>query len=33
VLPGENWIFPDHRALADVIEAEQTSARVFSKAA
>jgi hypothetical protein len=33
VLPGENWIFPDHRTLADVIEAEQTSARVFSKAA
>src|ERR1700745_4003975 len=20
VLPGENWIFPDHRTLADVIE-------------
>jgi hypothetical protein len=33
VLPGENWIFPDHRTLADVIEAEQTSARVLSKAA
>ena len=32
VLPGENWTFPDHRTLADVIEAEQTSARVFSKA-
>jgi hypothetical protein len=32
VLPGENWIFPDHRTLADVIEAEQTSARVLSKA-
>jgi hypothetical protein len=32
VLPGENWIFPDHRTLADVIKAEQTSARVFSKA-
>src|SRR5271168_3675694 len=27
VLPGENWIFPEHRTLADVIEAEQTSAR------
>src|SRR5271155_5668990 len=25
VLPRENWIFPDHRTLADVIEAEQTS--------
>jgi hypothetical protein len=33
VLPGENWIFPDHRTLADVIGAEQTSARVLSKAA
>jgi hypothetical protein len=33
VLPGENWIFPDHRTLADVIEAKQTSARVLSKAA
>ena len=32
VLPGENWIFPDHRTLADVIEAEQTSARVLAKA-
>ena len=32
VLPGENWVFPDHRTLADVIEAEQTSARVLSKA-
>jgi hypothetical protein len=32
VLPGENWIFPDDRTLADVIEAEQTSARVLSKA-
>src|SRR3954447_8053784 len=33
VLPGENWIFPDHRTLADVIETEQTSARVLSKPA
>jgi hypothetical protein len=33
VLPGENWIFSDHRTLAEVIEAEQTSARVPSKAA
>jgi hypothetical protein len=32
VLPGENWIFPDHRTLADVIEAEQTSATVLSNA-
>jgi hypothetical protein len=32
VLPGENWTFPDHRTLADVIEAEQTSARVLRKA-
>jgi hypothetical protein len=32
VLPGENWTFPDHRTLADVIEAEGTSARVLSKA-
>jgi hypothetical protein len=23
VLPGENWIFPDHRTLAEVIEAER----------
>jgi hypothetical protein len=32
VLPGENWTFPDHRTLAEVIEAEQTSARPLSKA-
>ena len=32
VLPGENWTFPDHRTFAEVIEAEQTSARVHSKA-
>jgi hypothetical protein len=32
VLPGENWIFPDHRTFAEVIEAEQSSARILSKA-
>ena len=32
VLPGENWTFPDHRTLAEVIEAERNSARVLSKA-
>jgi len=32
VLPGENWTFPDHRTLAEVIEAEQTSGRALSKA-
>ena len=32
VLPGENWTFPDHRTLAEVIEAEQTSPRALSKA-
>jgi hypothetical protein len=32
VLPGENWTFPDHRTFAEVIEAEQTSPRVLSKA-
>src|SRR5271154_4783724 len=32
VLPGENWTFPDHRTFAEVIEAEQPSARVLSKA-
>lgn len=26
VLPGENWIFPDHRTLAEVIEAERKAA-------
>lgn len=25
VLPGENWTFPDHRTLAEVIEAERNS--------
>ena len=32
VLPGENWIFPDHRTLAEVIEAEGGSPKVLSKA-
>jgi hypothetical protein len=32
VLPGENWTFPEHRTLAEVIEAEQTSAKPFAKA-
>ena len=32
VLPGENWTFPDHRTLAEVIEAEHTSARPLAKA-
>jgi hypothetical protein len=32
VLPGENWTFPDHRTFAEVIEAEQVSAKIFSKA-
>ena len=26
VLPGENWIFPGHRTLAEVIEAERNVA-------
>src|SRR5437764_11163361 len=25
VLPGENWIFPGHRTLAEVIETERNS--------
>ena len=33
VLPGENWIFPDHRSLADVFEAERNSTTVVPKAA
>ena len=32
VLPGENWIFPDHRTFAEVIEAERNPATVLSKA-
>ena len=31
VLPGENWIFPDHRTLAEVIEAERRPARVLRR--
>ncbi len=33
VLPGENWTFPDHRTLAEVIEGERTPATVRSKVA
>jgi len=33
VLPGENWIFPEHRTLADVFEAERNSTTVVPKAA
>jgi len=33
VLPGENWTFPDHRTLAEVIEAERNSNRVVAKVA
>ena len=32
VLPGENWTFPDHRTLAEVIEAERNSPNVLRKA-
>jgi hypothetical protein len=32
VLPGENWTFPEHRTLAEVIEAERNPASVLSKA-
>jgi hypothetical protein len=32
VLPGEHWTFPEHRTLAEVIEAERNAARVVSKA-
>jgi hypothetical protein len=31
VLPGENWTFPDHRTLAEVIEAERNSPQVLPK--
>jgi hypothetical protein len=31
VLPGENWIFPKHRTLAEVIQEERSSAKVISK--
>src|SRR6201995_2641249 len=30
VLPGENWIFPDNRTFAEVIEAERNPATVLS---
>jgi hypothetical protein len=33
VLPGENWTFPDHRTLAEVIDAERNSTKVFSNVA
>ena len=33
VLPGENWTFPDHRTLAEVIEAERNATRVVAKVA
>src|SRR5918911_1210798 len=32
VLPGENWTFPDHRTLAEVIEAERSATTVLPKA-
>src|ERR1700736_2686082 len=32
VLPGENWIFTDHRTLAEVIEAERNPSTVLSNA-
>jgi hypothetical protein len=32
VLPGENWTFPDHRTLAEVIETERSEATVLPKA-
>ena len=32
VLPGENWTFPDHRSLAEVIEAERSAPKHLSKA-
>lgn len=33
VLPGENWIFPDHRTLAEVIETERNSTKIVPKVA
>jgi hypothetical protein len=33
VLPGENWIFPGHRTLAEVIETERKSTTVIPKVA
>src|ERR1700686_4040322 len=32
VLPGENWIFPAHLTLGEVIEAERNPGTVLSKA-
>jgi hypothetical protein len=32
VLPGENWTFPEHRTLREVIEDERNAAKVVSKA-
>lgn len=32
VLPGEYWTFPEHRSLAEVIEADRNAARNVSKA-
>ena len=31
VLPGENWTFPDHRTLAEVIAAERNTSGVWRK--
>jgi hypothetical protein len=33
VLPGENWTFPDHRTLAEVIENERNATKVVAKVA
>ena len=33
VLPGENWTFPDHRTLAEVIRAERNATWLVPKAA
>jgi hypothetical protein len=32
VLPGENWTFPEHRTLREVIEDERNAAKLVSKA-
>ena|SRR5690242_9130182 len=32
VLPGEHWTFPEHRTLAEVIEAERNASGALSKA-
>jgi hypothetical protein len=31
VLPGENWIFPHHRTLAEVIDAERNANTITEK--